>query len=518
MIRLGKTLAILKNHKSFPAKRKVSMYIKEEIRDALKQKKAVVALESTIITHGMPFPENVNCALQVEQIVRQQGAVPATIAIVKGRIKIGLSPEEIVTLGDTKSSDPVKISRRDLSYAISNKRNGGTTVSATIIAATKAGIPIFATGGIGGVHRGAESTFDISADLIELGRSKIAVISSGVKSILDISKTLEYLETQGVFVATFGKTNDFPAFYSTKSGFNVPYCIQRAEEAAAVIKCHNELDLQSGMLFAVPIPEEYAFDPEIIEGFIEKALKEANCDDVRGKNITPYLLSQIAKLTGGKSLESNVALIKNNARVAADIAVALVALEDGAQTGNDASQFNLEGRPFVIGGSNLDCSATLDTSEIKLDGRILNANFTYTAGGVGRNICESLCKLGFPPNFLSVVGADERGKMIMSVIPPQSRHFVRVDDSCNTAECIVVFDDRGSCRLLMGDMKIHNKITPEVILENESIIKTAPLIILDSNLSEEAIEECLKLAVKHNIPVKLQHRRVVCFHCKLWRR
>ncbi|KAJ8929065.1 hypothetical protein NQ314_018260, partial [Rhamnusium bicolor] len=227
------------------------------------------------------------------------GAIPATVAIVNGKIMVGLSEDEIKLLGDAIVSKPIKTSRRDMPYVVSNKLNGGTTVCGTLIVAHKAGLPIFATGGIGGVHRGAHKTFDISADLLELGKCSVAVISSGVKSILDIPKTLEYLETQGVFVATFGDTNEFPAFYSRISGSKAPYCVETAMKAASIIKCNRNLDMRSGMLFAVPVPVEYAIDPETMNHVIEEALREVK----------------------------DIALIKNNAKTAADIAVALAELE-----------------------------------------------------------------------------------------------------------------------------------------------------------------------------------------------
>ncbi|KAL3282123.1 hypothetical protein HHI36_005320 [Cryptolaemus montrouzieri] len=301
--------------------------INEEVKYALAEQHPVVALESTIITHGLPYPDNVKCAMDVENEIRQKGAVPATIAILNGVIRAGLSIEEMETLGNIAKSNPIKTSRRDFPYVISNKSNGGTTVSGTLIVANKIGIPIFATGGIGGVHREGETTFDISADLIELGKSQVAVVSSGVKSILDIPKTLEYLETQGVFVATYGATKDFPAFYSRKSGCQAPYSIPNATEAARIISSTRNMNLQSGMLFAVPVPEEYALNDEEIQKVIERALEEARKNDIRGKQITPFLLRNIWEMTHGKSLHTNIALIKNNAKVAASIAVEIGKLE-----------------------------------------------------------------------------------------------------------------------------------------------------------------------------------------------
>ncbi|XP_018564325.1 pseudouridine-metabolizing bifunctional protein C1861.05 [Anoplophora glabripennis] len=478
--------------------------VQDEVKFGLETGKPIVALESTIITHGMPYPDNIECTFDVENIIRGKGAIPATVAIIKGRIKVGLSKEELAYLGDKEISNPIKTSRRDLPYLVSNKLNGGTTVSGTLIVANKVAIPVFATGGIGGVHREFNKTLDISADLTELGRSGVAVVSSGVKSILDIPKTLEYLETQGVFVATFGSNREFPAFYSRVSGSQAPYNVKNALEAATIIKYNRDLDLCSGMLFAVPAPEEYALQPAIINNAIEEALKRnKEHRKVEGKDVTPYLLSEVAKITGGKSLKTNIALIKNNAKVAAEIAVELAKLDENHEsrcTGLYDTQ-TLKGKPVVIGGSNLDCSVNLSSSDIKLDGRIHDGRFSYTAGGVGRNICESLSKLGYPPNFISTVGDDEQGKLLKTFIPPGSQHMLRVLKGHNTAQCIIVFDRKGECKFLMGDMQIHQQITPEVIQLNEDIIKTAPLIVLDANLSLECFESTLKLATKYSIPV-----------------
>ncbi|CAG9771932.1 unnamed protein product, partial [Ceutorhynchus assimilis] len=337
--------------------------VSEEVSQALSESKAVVALESTIITHGMPFPKNIECGLEVEGIVRAQGAVPATIALINGTIKVGLSKQDVEYLGDTKSSKPVKTSRRDFPYILSQKLNGGTTVSGTIIVCQQVGISIFATGGIGGVHRNASETFDISADLTELGRSNVAVISSGVKSILDIAKTLEYLETQGVFVATFGENRDFPAFYSRSSGCQAPYRVENASEAAKIVKSHQDLKLESGLLFAVPVPERYALDPESIDKIISQALAKADKTGIRGKEVTPFLLSEIATMSAGNSLETNIALIKNNAKVAAEIAVCLSKTDKAEDDGS--LKTSPDKKPVIIGGSNLDCVAHLDADEIK---------------------------------------------------------------------------------------------------------------------------------------------------------
>ncbi|KAK4880522.1 hypothetical protein RN001_008668 [Aquatica leii] len=301
--------------------------ISKQVKHALQNNLPIVALESTIITHGMPYPKNLMCAQEVESVVRENGATPATIAILGGRIKVGLSTSQLTELADTEKKKPIKTSRRDFGYVLANKLNGGTTVAGTLIVAKEVGIEVFGTGGLGGVHRDAAVTFDISADLIELGNSPVAVVSSGVKSILDIPKTLEYLETQGVFVATFGKDKAFPAFYCRTSNCDAPYNVTSAFEAANIIRNHFNLGLKSGLLFAVPVLEEFAMDPQKMDKIIEQALLSANKKDISGKEITPYLLSEISKITQGSSLETNIALIKNNAKVATNIAVELTKLK-----------------------------------------------------------------------------------------------------------------------------------------------------------------------------------------------
>lgn len=297
--------------------------INPEVAAALKAGKAVVALESTIISHGMPYPRNVETAQNVEKIIRDHGAVPATIAILKGRMKVGLSPDEIEYLG--KSHDVIKCSRRDLPFILAKGLDGATTVAATMILAAMAGIRVFATGGIGGVHRGAQTSFDISADLQELAHTNVAVICAGAKSILDIGLTLEYLETFGVPVVGF-KTNEMPAFYTSKSGFSVNYRVDSAAELAQAMKIKWDLGLNGGLVVANPIPAQYEMDSATINTAIEEALKQAEAEGVKGKDTTPYLLAKVKELTGGDSLESNIQLVYNNARLGAELAVELAKL------------------------------------------------------------------------------------------------------------------------------------------------------------------------------------------------
>ena len=295
--------------------------IAPEVQQALAEGKPVVALESTIISHGMPYPKNVETALLVEQTIRRNGAVPATIAIIGGRLKAGLSHEEIEHLGKAGRS-VAKASRRDLPALVARGVDGATTVATTMIIAHMAGISIFATGGIGGVHRGAEVTMDISADLEELAQTPVMVVCAGAKSILDLGLTLEYLETKGVPVIGFG-TEELPAFYTRKSGFGVDYRVDSPEELAAIFRAQRGLNYKGGMLVTNPIPEEYAMDKAVIDAAIEQALAEAREQGIHGKETTPFLLAKVVELTGGDSLESNIQLVLNNARLAARAAAQL---------------------------------------------------------------------------------------------------------------------------------------------------------------------------------------------------
>ena len=296
--------------------------ISPEVAEALAAGKPVVALESTIISHGMPYPRNVETALLVEQTIRENGAVPATIAIIGGRLKAGLSKDEIEYLGKA-GTKVAKASRRDIAALVARKADGATTVTTTMMIAHMAGISIFATGGIGGVHRGAEVTMDISADLEELGNTPVMVVCTGAKSILDLGLTLEYLETKGVPVIGYG-TDELPAFYTRHSGFGVDYRADSPEELAAMFKAQRGLGLKGGMLVTNPIPEEYSMDKAVIDAAIDQAIKEAAENGIKGKQTTPFLLAKVVELTGGDSLDSNIALVLNNARLAAKTAAEFV--------------------------------------------------------------------------------------------------------------------------------------------------------------------------------------------------
>lgn len=291
-----------------------------EVREARESRKAIVALETTILSHGMPYPQNVQTANAVEQIVRDCGAVPASIALLDGTIRVGLDAQHIELIG--RGTGVTKVSRADLACALANNVSGATTVAATMICAQLAGIRVFATGGIGGVHRGAETTMDVSADLYELARTRVCVVCAGAKALLDIPKTLEVLETLGVPVLGY-RTSEFPAFWSSSSGLRVTQRCESAEEIAAVVRAQEALGLNAGTLVTVPVPPEDAIPREQMEAWIERAVAESSSACITGKDVTPWLLNRIYELTNGRSLDANIALIKKNAAVAAAIAVAL---------------------------------------------------------------------------------------------------------------------------------------------------------------------------------------------------
>lgn len=299
--------------------------LSDEVREALALGRPVIALESTIIAHGMPYPQNVKTALACERLARTHGAVPATIAIIGGQLCAGLTEEQIEYLG-REGRNVAKVSRRDIPYIMAKGADGATTVAATMFIARLAGIKVFATGGIGGVHRGAQETFDISADLEELADTSVMVICAGAKSILDLGLTLEYLETHGVTVIGYG-TDELPAFYTRKSGFGVDYELDTPAELAKAFHVKRELGLRGGLLVTNPIPEEYSMDKAVIDKAIAEAVKDAKKDGIHGKATTPYLLAKIKDLTGGDSLDSNIQLVFNNARLGAAAAVELAKLE-----------------------------------------------------------------------------------------------------------------------------------------------------------------------------------------------
>ncbi|XP_035388171.1 pseudouridine-metabolizing bifunctional protein C1861.05 isoform X3 [Electrophorus electricus] len=479
--------------------------VHSSVAEALAGQQPVVALESTIITHGMPYPRNLSTAKEVEAMVRAEGVTPATVAVLEGMVHVGLSEDELDFLACSKTA--LKVSRRDLPYVISKGLSGGTTVSGTMIAAHRAGIPVFVTGGIGGVHRDGENSLDVSADLSELGRTPIAVVSAGVKSILDIGRTLEFLETQGVCVATYGETKSFPAFFSRESGFTAPYNVLNAEEAADLIVGMLSLGLQSGLLLAVPIPVKHAAVGQQIEGAIQIAVAEARQKGITGKYVTPFILQRVSELTEGQSLQANIALIHNNAKVGSQIARALSErlqkTEYRAQGGSQIHEEKNQGsqsRTVVIGGVNVDFIAK-GTKKKFLYGQTNPGSVFQSFGGVGRNVADCLSRLGHKPLFISAIGTDSHSDAVLNYCKHMDTRAVRRLQGLRTATYCAVITESGELNLGLGDMDIHSQIKEQYVSQYEEHLSSASLLVLDGNIPVSTIDYVCSLAKKHSIPV-----------------
>ncbi|XP_010012556.1 PREDICTED: pseudouridine-metabolizing bifunctional protein C1861.05-like [Nestor notabilis] len=474
--------------------------IQPSVQEALMEGRPVVALESTIITHGMAYPQNLSTAREVEKIVTTNGAVPATVGILRGQIHVGLTDEELEFLASSKNV--TKVSRRDLPFVLSQGLSGGTTVSGTMIAAHKSGIHVFVTGGIGGVHRGGENTLDVSADLTELGRTPVAVVSAGVKSILDIGRTLEYLETQGVCVAAFGESREFPAFFSSQSGFQAPYHVQNEEEAAELIASALGLGLSSGVLIAVPCPKERAASGQVIEEAIQQALREARSKGITGKELTPFMLQRLNELTDGKSLDSNLALIQNNARVGSGIAVALSKLQKARRKGNlPRREHTTPPQPVVIGGINVDFIAKAQNPVILGGGQTNAGGVRRTFGGVGRNLADCLSRLGQTPLFLSAVGKDEHSESVLHYCHHMDMSAVLQLEGKSTATYCAVITSAGELSVGLGDMDIHHQITEQYVSQFKENLCQAPLVCIDGNVPLPTIQYVCQLAREHQLAV-----------------
>ncbi|KAG0208255.1 hypothetical protein BGX28_000720 [Mortierella sp. GBA30] len=437
----------------------------------------------------MPYPQNYQTAIEVEDVVRKNGATPATIAIIDGQINIGLSQDQIRQLAQL-GRQAVKASRRDLAVVMAKKQTGATTVSATMLLAYRAGISIFATGGIGGVHRGYENTMDASADLTELGRTPVAVVCAGVKSILDIGRTLEFLETQGVTVATYGRTTDFPAFFTRTSGFHSMVNVESPKEAAAMIAANQAVDLQSGIVFGVPIAEEDAMDERIVGEAIDTAVKESFEQHIVGKESTPFLLKRVNELTGGNSLKSNIALVKQNAGVAAKIAS------------------NLSEMIMVIGGIVVDITATATTATAS---SMLNSSYPgttrVTVGGVGRNVAEAISLLCSESCvFVSAVGGSQlqehtRGEPMKDVYGPWLIDHITRRGLGNseifpvpgnrTATYTALHDASGNLLSAIADMDVFERLPIDKL--KETITRYRPsTVCFDANLSTACMKSILE--------------------------
>ena len=439
-----------------------------------------------------------------------QGAIPATVGVLDGRVHIGLNDDQIGELcepgGEVGVAPRAKVSRRDLPLALMPGRRcrGGTTVCGTLAAAAAADWappPLFVTGGVGGVHRGGETSMDVSADLVEMGRSRTAVICAGIKSILDVRRTLEVLETHGVAVAALGQ-EDFPAFFSRSSGCRSPHVVHSVEEAAEMIRLHRELGPGSGLLLAVPIPVEAAADGKEVEEAIRAALAEAGEEGVAGRDVTPFVLERVRRSTGGKSLKANLALIKNNADVGARIAVELARqcegrrskgrlhFMSGARTSSSALH-SLDKRPLVIGGSILDLATTV-RDPVTLDGSTHRGRVELSFGGVGRNLADALACFGTHPYFVSAVGRDDLGEKLLAHNPAMDKGGVMVLKDAATAVYNALVDRKGELVMGVGDMRIHARIDEDVIDAAFQGVGKPAAIVMDGNLTEEAIEHVLR--------------------------
>ncbi|EER09035.1 conserved hypothetical protein, partial [Perkinsus marinus ATCC 50983] len=434
-------MALLRSPKEMPDFMEVSV----EVAEAITNNKPVVALESTIITHGMPYPQNLQSALEVGRVVRDAGSVPATIALMRGKVKVGLTEAEINEIAEMGPSKCSKVSIRDIGLLVANKGYGSTTVAATMRIASMAGIRVFATGGIGGVHRGAESTWDVSADLTELGSTPVAVVCAGAKSVLDLPKTLEFLETQGVPVLGWG-TDIFPAFFTRDSGLRTSGVVDDADHAARILAASDRFFSspryrRPGCVIACPVPEAGAADMKRIEECTEAALKEAEGNGVQGADVTPFLLKRINELTGGESLAANLCLIKNNAMVASQIAVAYhqrFFRQRGVAAG--------PGAVAVLGGIAMDITAKAsDPTSAGAQESTVPGFLSMSTGGVGLSLAESMAMLGATPGLISAVGRDSHGEALMQRLRQIGVPTTNVKEltSESTGTCTLVLDGRG---------------------------------------------------------------------------
>lgn len=472
--------------------------VSEEIRHAIANNVPVVALESTIISHGMPFPRNIEMATKIEALIRSRGVIPATIGIIHGEAQVGLTYDDLLALADPErhQNAVMKASRRDISFALSQKKTAATTVAGTMIFAHQAGIDIFATGGIGGVHRGAEVTMDISADLVELGRTPVAVICAGVKSILDIPKTLEFLETQGVPVVGLN-TPIFPAFFTNDSSVRSPLVCESTEAVARMIFASKALGLSNGMIIGVPNP--HPADSASIQVAIEASLAEAEKLNISGHAITPFLLSDIQRRTGGMSLEANISLVLNNASIAADIAKNLASLRASRPTVVSSSigtksfpstSMQVKSNVLIFGGAVLDQVARI--SDRLIPGSSNPGKLSLSVGGVGFNIARRLAEEGHDPSLVTAIAGDSHGQRILThceSVGIDMKHSLTSQagpDAGGSATYTAVHGPDGELVIAVADMNIFTSIEPLHVQNIASYIRTSGAIICDGNISKEA--------------------------------
>ncbi|XP_075680599.1 uncharacterized protein LOC113791544 isoform X2 [Dermatophagoides pteronyssinus] len=514
--------------------------VSEELYEARTNNEPIVALESTIITHGMPYPHNLQTAKNVESIIRNNGAIPATIGVIDGIIFIGLQSEQLEWLAKRGYEGPKlqtdrlsKISQGDLAAICQMKGSGGTTVSSTAYLANMVGIRVFVTGGIGGVHRGAEISMDISTDLMELSRTPICVVSAGIKSILDVEKSLEVLETNGVCVAVFDgdQTDDtnrveFPAFYTPNSGHFVNYNFLTAKSIAELIDTRDEIGLKMAILLAVPNRTAKANEYQRqFDDALKQALEQARQEKIKGKMVTPFLLSKMSQLTNEQTLQLNQNLIENNANVGAAIAIEYSKLmacrqqtlsfsssnvnDQSKDNKNDyyhISRFDSKKPPIVIGGSVYDIITKINSSNIQLNGSTYDGSVAATLGGVGRNIAESIQRLQQPCLLITAVGHDQPGQMIISSVASainnqDMTNGIRLLEQLPTSSCTVIIDNDGECRLIVGDFRANQCIDKNFVFRFETELKQAPIVITDANLPTETMNYVCQQCRLSKIPV-----------------
>ena len=485
--------------------------ISDEVAQAFRNKKPVLALESTIITHGLPIPENLKMAQSIQQICRDNYVTPATIALLNGKISVGMNDEELKYLSNG-SKNYVKISRRDLAPSIQQCLTGGTTVSGTMLLANQHGIDVFATGGIGGVHRGGQDSLDISADLMELGRTPVAVVCAGVKSILDIPKTLEFLETQGVTVVTFGKTREFPAFFTANSGCLSHSNVHNSNEAAELIYVNKKLNLGSGIVIAVPIPDEFAADGNEIESAIQTALLEAEGQKIVGHAITPFILKRVSELTDGRSLQTNLALVRNNVLVGSLIATELnhLMLRDTHKFSCNIANKNVKSKILVVGALNFDIMCT-KYNDISAGKDLADGQINPVLGGVARNVAECLARCGVSSSFISVIGNDKLGKIAIDLCQDSGMvtDGIKVIDGISTPVAQLLLKD-GNVLEGIADFSSHSYLTENII--SDSDVKNSDFVILDCdtplttglNIAEQCSMFNVPLIIEPTAPSKFQ--------------
>lgn len=490
----------------FNQKRKFSKFlqISEQVKEALANGEGVVALESTVITHGLPYPENLSTAKSLEQKVRASGSQPATIALFDGKIHVGLDNEKLEKLASS-SQNAVKVSTRDIAKTLIRKEIGGTTVASTMKIAHAAGISVFATGGIGGVHRGADQTFDISADLQELSQTPVCVVCSGVKSILDIPKTVEYLETHSVNCVVYGEENVFPSFFTRKSSSRAQFQTENLEEVVRLLKTSKSLGLPYGTVLACPIPEKFAADGDEIQKAIDQAVQEAIHQKIASQQVTPFILARVNELTKGASMKTNIALLENNASIAGRLAAKLndrrpIAI---SKIKKNTSMIGSKPKVISIGAAIVDFEA-ITSEDVKNDGGSYNGQVVQRMGGVARNHAEALGRLGCESIFISAVGDDSNAQFFRQNSEKFDTSRVKIITNKPTCTYLAV-NVRGNVRYgIVTAEPLLSTLTPALIETNEDALEASDFILLDSNLSVPIMGKVLEIAKKHEKQVWLE--------------